>query len=364
MADKPAAEKTEQPTPRKLSKAQEEGQAPQSQDMGSAVTLVVLLASLGLLGPCLSQWFRSRMETSLTAQTEAFANPQAFKVYFNTEIVDAIVIMLPILAAITLAGVFTGLAVSGVTFSPKAVRFRWDAINPANALQRAFNTRSIVRLLSSIAKLLLVSIILWFYLRDKLDALTTLRWASSTQIMSAIAKITFGLGIRVGIAMLILGLAEMLYQKWHYIKELMMTRQEVKQERKNADGSPEVKSRIRRLQMQMSMKRLTQEVPKANVILVNPTHVAVALKYDAKTMEAPVLLAKGADHVAQKIIQIGRSYGIPTVRRPEVARAIYASVKPGQPIPESLYVAVAEVLAMLYRLRQKKRAALQKGSSR
>jgi flagellar biosynthetic protein FlhB len=121
------------------------------------------------------------------------------------------------------------------------------------------------------------------------------------------------------------------------------------------EGAPEIKARIRRIQVEMSMKRLKQQVPKANVILVNPTHVAVALRYDAKTMEAPMLLAKGADLMAQRIIKIGRSYGIPVVQRPEVARAIYASVKPGQPIPEALYMAVAEVLAMLYRLRQKRR---------
>ncbi len=136
-----------------------------------------------------------------------------------------------------------------------------------------------------------------------------------------------------------------------------MTRQEVKQERKDLEGSPEIKARIRRIQVEMSMRRLRQEVPKASVILVNPTHVAVALRYDARTMEAPILLAKGADHLAERIVKVARSYGIPIVQRPEVARAIYAAVKPGRPIPEALYMAVAEVLAMLYRLRQKKRAA-------
>jgi len=363
MADKPAAEKTEQPTPRKLGKAREEGQVPQSQDMGSAVTVVVLLLSLFLLAPNMFQWFRLKVESGLTGGTEPFTDPQAFNTYFNARLLDAMVVTLPILAALSLAGIFTGLAISGISFSPNAVQLKWDAINPATVLQRGFSMRTVIRLLSSMAKLILVGIIVWFYLRDQLDVLTTLRWAWSTQIIAIIAKITFGLGIRVGITMIILGLADTVYQKWQHIQDLKMTRQEVKLERKSSDGSPEVKSRIRRLQLEMSMKRLTQEVPKANVILVNPTHVAVALRYDAKTMEAPVLLAKGADHMAQKIIQIGRSYGIPIVRRPEVARAIYASVKPGQPIPESLYLAVAEVLAMLYRLRQKKRAAQEQESS-
>jgi len=363
MADKPAAEKTEQPTPRRLNKAREEGQVPQSQEMGSAVTLVVLLVTVALLGPHLFQWFQSQVESGLAAQTDVFVDPQAFKTYFNTNIIDAIIVMLPILAAISLAGILTSLAIGGASFSPDAIQFKWDAINPATVLQKALNPRSAVRLLTSVAKLFLVSIIVWFYLRDQVDTLATLRWAWSTAIIATIAKISFGLGIRVGIAMIILGLADTLYQKWQFLQDMKMTRQEVKLERRSSDGSPEVKSKIRRLQVEMSMKRLAQEVPKANIILVNPTHVAVALRYDAKTMEAPVLLAKGADHMAQKIIKIGRSYGIPIVRRPEVARAIYASVKPGQSIPESLYMAVAEVLAMLYRLRQKKRAAQQQGPS-
>jgi flagellar biosynthetic protein FlhB len=133
-----------------------------------------------------------------------------------------------------------------------------------------------------------------------------------------------------------------------------MTKQEVKQERKDTDGSPEVKSRVRRIQIEMAKQRMLQEVPKASVVLVNPTHVAVALRYEAKTMEAPVMVAKGADHLAEKIREIARAYGVPIVRRPELARTIYSTVKPGDAIPQRLYAAVAEVLAMIYRLRHRK----------
>jgi len=356
MAEKPAAEKTEQPTPRKLQKARGEGQTPQSQDMISAVTLMVLLLSVALLGPGLFQWFKSKVTSGMSGQAGVFADSQAFATYLNARMVEAITVMLPILAALCVSVVLTSIAIGGATLAPSAIQFKWDSLNPATALGKLFNMRSAVRLLTSIIKLFLVSLIVWLYLHDKLEMLATLRWAWSLQIISAIAKITFGLGIRVGVGVIVIGLADTLYQKWQYTQDMKMTRREVKQERKDTDGSPEVKSRIRRIQMEMSMKRLTQEVPKANVILVNPTHVAVALRYEAKTMDAPLLLAKGADHQAQKIIQIARSYGIPIVRRPEVARAIYASVKPGQPIPESLYMAVAEVLAMLHRLRQKRKA--------
>ncbi|HPC94879.1 MAG TPA: flagellar biosynthesis protein FlhB [Sedimentisphaerales bacterium] len=356
MAEKPAAERTEQPTPRRLGKAREKGQVPQSQDLGSAVTLVALFVSVALLAPGLLRWFKGQIETSVSGQTAPLADATTFAAYLNANILEAVVIMLPILTAISVAGIAASIAIGGVTFSAGAIGFKWEAINPVSALQRFGNVRSLVHLISSIAKLFAVGLIVWLYLRDKLETMAALRWAWSSQLIGAIASMTFGLGIRVGIAILVLGLADAIYQKWQYIQELKMTRQEVKQERKDSEGSPEVKGRIRRIQIQMSMKRLTREVPKASVILVNPTHVAVALQYEAKTMDAPVLLAKGADHMAQKIITIGRSYGVPIVRRPEVARAIYASVQPGQRIPESLYMAVAEVLAMIYRLRQNRRA--------
>ena len=133
-----------------------------------------------------------------------------------------------------------------------------------------------------------------------------------------------------------------------------MTRQEVKEERRQTEGLPEVKTRIRKVQIEMAAKRMLQEVPKANVVLVNPTHIAVALRYEAKTMEAPVVVAKGANHLAEKITEIARAYGVPIVRKPELARTIYSTAKLGSAIPESLYVAVAEVLAMVYRLRHRK----------
>jgi flagellar biosynthetic protein FlhB len=357
MADNPASEKTEKPTPRRLQKARSAGQVPQSQELAAAVTLLVLLVSLAILGPNLFAWCKSRVESGIIGETSAFETPTSFLAYQNKTLADALLIMLPILAAMCVAGVVSSMIVGGWTLTTKSLEFKWDMINPASVVQRAFNTRSLVRLLMSIAKLAFISLIVWIYLRGRFETLAVLRWAWSTQLLTALSGIIFGLGLRIAIAALVLGIADAVYQKWHYTEDLKITRQEVKQEHRDTEGDPKIKSRIRRIQFQMSLKRMRQQVPKASVILVNPTHVAVALRYDAKTMEAPVLLAKGADLMAQRIMEIGRSYGIPIVRRPPLARAIFASVKPGQSIPESLYMAVAEVLAMIYRLRQRKRAA-------
>jgi len=331
---------------------------PQSQELAAAATLLSLLLSLAVLAPSLLRWCKLRIESGLTTGPETpFSDTRAFLHLVHQCTIDVIVVLLPIFAVLSAAGILASVAVSGLTFSPAGLRLRWNAINPAYTIPNMFSQRSAVHLLAAILKLFFVGLIVWLYLSDKLQVLAALRWAWSAQIVAAIAKIILGLGLRAGLAIAVIGLADALYQRWRHLQELKMTRQEVKQEHKDLEGSPEIKARIRRIQIQMSMRRLRQEVPKASVILVNPTHVAVALCYEAKSMEAPILLAKGADHLAERIVKIGRSYGIPIVQRPEVARAIYATVKPGQPIPEALYMAVAEVLAMLYRLRQKKRAA-------
>ena len=362
MPDKPAAEKTEQPTSRKLTKAREKGKVPQSQELTSVVTLLVLVVMVALLAPDLMRWFIMQMKQGMSLGSSfatdrkiaVFADSKVFMNFINTKIVDSIHVLWPIFAALCVGSALAGVAVSGLNFAPGAIQLKFDQLNPAAGLAKLVNARSIVKLLTSILKLSFVSVIAWFYLHSKLDTLATLRWVWSAQIIAAIARIILGLMIRVGIALLIIGIADVFYQKWKYIKDLKMTRQEVKQEHRDMVGSPEVKSRIRKIQFEMTMKRMLQEVPKANVVLVNPTHGAVALRYEAKTMEAPVMVAKGADHLAEKLREIARAYGVPIVRRPELARTIYSTVEPGSPIPETLYVAVAEILAMLYRLRHRK----------
>jgi flagellar biosynthetic protein FlhB len=272
----------------------------------------------------------------------------------NTKIVAMILVIFPILAALFAGSIVACIAVSGLNFAPKAIRLKLSAIDPAKGFGKLFNAKSMVHLCASILKLFFVSMIIWLYLQSKLDVLAALRWAWSGQIIAEIAKIILGLMIRVCIALLIIGIADTCYQKWKYIHDLKMTRQELKEGHKEREGSPEVKTRIRRMQYQTALKRMMQEVPKANVVLVNPSHVAVALRYESKTMEAPVVVAKGADLMAEKIREIARAYGVPIIRRPELTRTIYSTVDIGNPIPQALYVAVAEVLALIYRLRHRK----------
>jgi flagellar biosynthetic protein FlhB len=354
MAEDSAGEKTEQPTPKRLKDAKVKGQVPQSQELTSIVTLLVLVAMLALFSPSLMQWMQTEMKEGMSCQTGLFTDARAFMGFVHRKLIDLALVITPILAVLFVSVAATCVGIGGLNFSPGAIKLKFNQINPVTGFAKLVNARSIVRLLTSIVKLIFVTLIVWFYLRDKLDTLARLRWTWSGQMLAAIAQIILGLVIRVGIALLVVGIADTFYQKWKYKEDLKMTRQEVKQERKDTEGSPEVKGRIRRIQLGMAAKRLLKEVPKASVVLVNPTHVAVALRYDAKTMDAPVLVAKGADHLAEKIREIARAYGVPIVTRPELARTIYSTVEPGHPIPEGLYVAVAEVLAMIYRLRRKR----------
>jgi flagellar biosynthetic protein FlhB len=358
MAEQPAAEKTEQPTSKRISKARQKGQVPQSQELSSVATLLVLITMVALFAPSLLRWFTLQMKQGMSlgsaGELEVFADSKAFMNFINTKIVDSILVICPILAAVSVASVLGCVAISGLNFAPGAIKLKWSSIIPTLGLQKLISVRSLIHLLLSILKLFFVSIIAWLYLQSRLDMLATLRWAWSVQILVVIGKIILGLMIRVGIALLVIAIADAFYQKRKYIQELKMTRQEVKEERKQEEGSPEVKGRIRKIQFEMTLKRILTEVPKASVVLVNPTHVAVALRYEAETMEAPVLVAKGADYLAEKIREVARAYGVPVVRRPELARTIYSTVKLGSPVPQTLYMAVAEVLAMIYRLRHSK----------
>jgi len=353
MPEKPAAERTEQPTPKKLEKARKKGQVPHSQELTSIVTLLALIMVVALMAPSLLKWSITQVKHGMSCEIAVFADSISFWNFTKAKIIDSILIVCPILAALFAGSVLACVAISGLNFAPEAITLKFSHLNPVTGFSKLINARSIVKLLVSIFKLLFVSLIVWFYLQSRLDMLANLRWAWSGQMLAVIAKIILGLLIRIGIALLVIGIADALYQKWKYIQELKMTRQEVKRERKDIDGSPEVKSRIRRLQIEMSKKRMLQEVPKASVVLVNPTHVAVALRYDAETMEAPVLVAKGADLMSEKIREVARAYGVPVIRKPELARTIYSTVKLGGLIPHTLYLAVAEVLAMIHRLRHK-----------
>lgn len=351
MPDQPAAEKTEQPTARQLRKAREKGKVPQSQELASAVSIASLSLMIALTGPNLLHWFMLEIQSDFACNHSLFADSRSFTHFVNSKMIETAVMISPILAVLTVTSICSGIAISGLNFSQSALMPKFESLNPAKGIQKLFNSRALVTLFVSVAKIIFVSLIVWLYLKNRIDDMAALRWAWSMQILVAISSLVISMLVRICIALFIIAAIEATWQKYKHIQDLKMTRQQVKDESKETEGSPEVKSRIRKAQYQTALKRVMQEVPKANVILVNPTHYAVAIRYDPKTMSAPKLLAKGTDHLAERIREIARAHGIPIIRRPELTRTIYGTVKEGGFIPENLYVAVAEVLALIYKLR-------------
>ena len=353
MADIPKEERTEQPTAKRLKDARERGNVPISQEMLSAVTLIVLTAITALKGPSVARWAMDEIRQGFSCEQHLnMSNPHIFVSYMNTKIVDCFFIMTPFFLALMISGVTTCLVISGRTFSPKALKLKFDAINPMNGLKNIFSSSSLVKFILSIIKVVFVSLIVYSYLHDKLNSLATFQWVSSEQMLGAISGLVLGVLKRLCLAIFIIGIIDLIYQKWKFIERLKMTKKEVKDEQRDADTPPEVKKRIRLKQYEVFMRRMLQEVPKANVVLVNPTHVAVALRYDPEIMNAPVVVAKGGDHLCEKIKDIARAYGVPIIRRPTLARTLFSTIELGGIVPDELFVAVAEILALVYRLRQ------------
>lgn len=354
MAENSASERSEEATPDRLRKAREEGQIPQSWELPSAILLGALLLSLGMFGGRMASWLAGEVRQGVTIRPIVGSGGGAILGALQHKAASALLATAPFFAIAAAASIFASLLGSGWSVSPKAVKLRLDRISPVKGFKNLFSMRSLVRLLMSLAKLAVIGGVVYAYLSARVGECQALRWATPKGMMSGIASLVAGLLARILLVVFAVAAIDLLYQRRKHKKELRMTKQEVKEERKHYELSPEMKGRIRTIQIEMVRKRMLQEVPNADVIVTNPTHVAVALKYTPRAMDAPIVLAKGGDLLCEKIKEIARAHGVPIVHRPPLARAIFSAVEPGQPIPEALFVAVAEVLAMIYRLRKQR----------
>lgn len=356
MADKPAGERTEKASSRRIRKTREKGEVPHSQELPSVISLATLLVVCMISGPKIFAWYKMELIQSMSLNNEMISGQDAFISFFSSKIIDMTIITAPILVCLMIAGAASSLIVGGMTWSIGPLKWKLSAVSPIKGTKNLFSLTSVMNLLLSIAKIIIVVVIVYYYFRDRIESFLGLHWLWPADMIGGIAGPVIGVVVRICIALISVALIDVAYQKWKYLKDMKMTKQEVKEEHKETDGSPEVKGKIRQKQMAIATKRMLEEVPKADVILVNPTHVAVAIRYDSAVSDSPVVKAKGGDHMCEKIKEIARAYGVPIVRKPKLARTIFKTVKIDEPIPESLFVAVAEVLAMIYRIRQKKRA--------
>lgn len=351
--DQSSADRTEEPTPEKLRKAREQGQLPESKEVPSALLLLVLLLTLAAMAPMLYEYFYTLVADSLTYDNVGPNTSDDFMEVFRDKSKATLIVLIPFMAVGIAASVFSSVIVGGWAFSPKGLRWDLNRINPVRGAKQLLSLKSVMNLVVSMLKLALIIVLVYSFVRGKLDEIVALEWTSAAGLLVAISRMVFSLVIRIIAGLLAIAGIDWLYQKWNYKRQLRMTRREIKDERKQYEVSPEYRNRIRQIQIGMARKRMLQSVPEADVVVTNPEHVAVALKYDSDEMEAPQVIAKGADLLAGRIREIARANDIPIVRRPELARTLYAGCEVGDFVPETLYLAVAEVLATIYRLRRK-----------
>mgnify|MGYP005835122339 CR=1 FL=1 len=347
-------QKTEAPTPRRLQEARRKGQVAKSRDFSaSAILLVgVLLGSL-VFNTVFREWERWAAWYFGRCFWLGVEGQGLLRVLF-----DSFWFFLGMLLPFAL--IFLGAALSvhllqtGLVFSPAVVAPQLERLNPLNGLRRMLSLRSLVELAKGIFKVIVVAAVSYSVVKANLPVLLMVFTRAPGAAFGTVAGAVLKVLAAAGGAYLALSLGDLLYQRWEYIRGLRMTKQEVKEELKHTEGDPLVRSWQRRRQRQIAMNLIRAEVPRATVVITNPTHLAVALRYEEKEMEAPVVTAKGAGDLARQIARLAAGHNVPVVRNPEVARALYRDVEIGRPIPVELYRAVAEILAYVYRLKGKK----------
>ena len=353
MADESFQERTEQATPRRRRKARERGQVARSADLTAAGMICLGFTALFMVGPQLVDRLRDMMRhTMANAPTIALSDP-TFRIVMINSVGDFLITMAPLFIAMAALGLAINVLQVGFKISPKAMELKLEKLNIVSGLHRLFSMKSAVQLVRDPLKLAAIGLIGYLAIRSEFESFALLPDLSIAQLGATLARLTLVISLKIGVAMLVIGILDFLYQRYDYEKSIRMSRQEIRDEMKDTEGSPEVKARTRQIQRQMARQRMMAAVPVADVVITNPTHLAVALKYDPSEMNAPTVLAKGQRLIAEKIKQIAREHGIPVIEDKPLARAIFKMCEVGDLIPDKLYRAVAEILAHIYRLRGK-----------
>lgn len=351
--DGPGGEKTEPATAKKLSDARSEGQVCKSRELDQAATLVVLFLMLKIMvsfmGSNFLQIFHDIYNKIPQTVSEREITSVVVMSYLQHAVIASIKLAGPFFAAGFVVAFLINLVQVKWKVSTKPLKPKPDKFNPINGFKRMFSKDSLFELVKSIAKIALISIIAYTTLRSHVEEIFLLYNITLKQAIAEIGSLVIDVGFRISLIYCIIGAADYLYQRHKFNEDMKMTKQEVRDEMKNTEGDPQIKGKQRQRMQEASRRRMMQDVPKADVVITNPTHYAVALKYDAGTGTAPVLLAKGADLVAQRIKEIAKENHVEIVENKPLARMIYANVEIGREIPPELYQAVAEILAAVYR---------------
>ncbi|MFT8317123.1 MAG: flagellar biosynthesis protein FlhB [Sporolactobacillus sp.] len=348
-----AGEKTEQATPHKRDESKKKGEVFKSIDLSTAISLFAFFLYFRVAGGHLAgqllnlitSFYNNKLQMSLTQNN-------LLKLFTDLSI-SVLKILLPLLVLAMVVGFLSQLFQVGFLFHPELMLFKGERINPLKGLKRIYSLRAVVELLKSILKILIIGLIAFSVIWYHRTSIAQSSQESLSTGMETFGKIFLDMGFIASLTLIVLSLFDFFYQKYDYEKNIRMSKQDIKDEYKTIEGDPQIKSRIRERQKQMAMQRMMQELPKADVVITNPTHFAVALQYEAGEMSAPRVLAKGADKVAFRIKDIARKHEIMIVERKPLARALYFQLEVGDSVPEEFFQAVAEILAYVYRLKGK-----------
>lgn len=347
------ADKTEAPTPKRINEARERGQVARSMELNTAVGLLAAFYLWRSMAGPLFQTLVSLMHGSFLSLTAGELTLTAVGELFLRAVMQAGLALMPLMGGLALAGVVTGMSQTGGLFSTGQFSPNLGKLNPISGFQRLFSPHGLVELFKALAKVLLIGWVCYGPITNHLPELMSLSNLDLNGAMGILGQALSDLGMRGAGAYLVFAIADYIYQRRRWFDSLKMSKQEIIDELKRSEGDPQLKGRIRGQQRRIARQRMMQKVPQANVVVVNPTHLAVALQYDRSKMSAPKVVAKGALKVAERIVAIAKANGVPVVQNIPLARALYSGVQVDQEIPASLYQAVAEVLAFVYNLKNR-----------
>ena len=350
MAENSSAEQTEDPTARKLRNARDEGQVARSVELPAAAVTIGAILTLFFMG---GYWIKQMAEifaSGFKFDRKTMDNPDLMVTAFAHQIGEAFLLIVPVLLVTAIMAILSSGATGGYLFSLKSTLPKFSKLSLLSGFKRMFGANAAIELLKAILKFSLVTIVLWALVSRQMDKMMQLGQMAIEPALAAAGWMIAESALWLSLSLLVIALIDAPYQKYSFIKRMRMTKQEVKDEMKDMEGRPEVKQQIRRRQREMANNRMIQKVQDADVVITNPEHFAVALSYDPTGDGAPILLAKGSDYMAARIREEAEKHGVEIFAAPPLARALYFSTEADQPVPESLYLAVAQVIAYVFSL--------------
>jgi flagellar biosynthetic protein FlhB len=358
VAENSAQERTEEATPKRREEARRKGQIPRSRELSAAAVTLAGGCALYTLGGRISGGIYGMVRDGLQLTREEALDASSVLPALAEAAMKGFWALVPVFGLVMLAALLAPLALGGWNFSSEALAPKFSRLNPIEGVKRLFAVRNLVELTKALAKFGVVAGIAVLVLWQDTGALLGLGREPTPQAIGHAMKLCAHGLVLVSCGLILIAGIDVPFQLWQHAKQLKMTRQEIRDEMKESEGSPEVKGRIRRMQQEVARRRMMQEVPKADVVVTNPTHFAVAIRYDEKRMRAPIVVAKGVDEVAARIREVAGEHSVPIFEAPPLARVLYRNVDLGDEIPSSLYVAVAQVLTYIYQLKAARQAGM------